>query len=494
MVNAAYGGWQHYPDRLNTKVWDHEMGRSMQVGSKIASSIRTSFAGAGSGSLTVSRDHPLANRLMQADYDVVPITAELNGVEWSGFVDEYTCEGAPGEEVLSCTLLDWYSVIHSILGRPSPFAPLEVQMPPQDTKAAPLVTTVLHFILRNAVRLNYPLYVRVPEGVDNSPWVTRWSRMTPLDEVIEPALEEHGYQLRVTMIPANAELDFPIMSAQGWRQPTDHFLQGIDNFFRFLRDPLRGVPDPQAITRMDTAGILVECVPKRDRQFVRWTTEGGGIKNIKTVGKRPTASTVVVGGKSPAWVTDLIDLGIDLAIAGIAAAAGIASGGLLGGFVAGLLGNFLDDVFLAYSEYTDHQLKAQLGPFGPPEAFISSGAGTFSLDAIDAGLSGLQEHQGGRSMEITLEDGAPHHWGLDEHLDDGRIRRGYLVGDINIFSDRGVEIEDYISTVEAVDDQNGLTVAATVGDSRIVDDPQVKQIKNLKKIVTNLNAAALASN
>lgn len=496
-----YGGWEHYPDRLDMRVWSHDMRRARPVGVKMSGSIRSQFTGAGSGSLVVARDHPLADRLMQADYDVVPVTATLNGVQWSGFVDEYVCEGAPGEEILTCTLLDWYTMMHQILGRPSPFAPLEAQMPPQDTKAAPLVTTVLHFILRNAIRLGLPLYVRAPDGVDRSPWVTRWSRMTPLDEVIEPALEEHGYQLRVSMIGAGADLPFPVMSARGWMAATDPVLNAIDNFFQFFIKTPPGVTDPGEITRIGTAGLLVECVPKRERQFVRWSTEGGGIKHLKTTGKRPTASTVVVGGKSPAWVTDMIDLGIDVAIGGLLSAIGTAVGtalgpigGIIGGAIGDLAGNFFDNVFLAYSEYTDVDLRAQLGPFGPPEAFVSSGAGIFSLDAIDAGISGLQEHKGGRSIEITLEDGVPHRWGLDEKLDDGRIRRGYQVGDINVFSDRGTEIEDYISSVEATDDQNGLTVTATVGDSRIVDDPQVKQIRDIKKMITNLRASALASN
>lgn len=498
---ASYGGYRHWPDRLDMRVWDHDMKRSRPVGVKMDSSIRDTFIGAGTGSLTVARDHPLADRLMQADYDMVPITANLNGHEWSGFVNEFVCEGPPGEEVLTCTLLDWYAMIHAILGRPSPFAPLEAQMPPQDTKAAPLVTTVLHFILRNAIRLGLPIYVRPPSGVDRSPWVTRWSRMTPLDEVIEPALQEHGYQLRVSMIPAHAELDSPVLSAQGFRNASNDILKHIDNFFLLFQRGLSGISDPGAITRIETAGLLVECVPKRDRQFVRWSTDSGGIKNIRTTGKNPKATTVVVGGKSPAWVSDLIDFGIDLAIEGILSAIGIAVGsalgpigGLIGGFIGDLAGNFLDDVFLAYSEYSDVELKAQLGPFGMPEAFVSGGAGTFSLDAIDAGLSGLQENRGGRSIEITLEDGVPHRWGNDEHLPDGRIRRGYRVGDICTFEDRGTVIEDYISSVEVRDNDKGLEVVTTVGDSRIIDDPQVKQIRDIKKLVTFGRASAVASN
>jgi len=496
---------------MNMHVWDHDMRRSRPLGVKISSSVAFRFVGADTGSLQVSRDHPLAQRLMQADYDMVPITADINGREWSGFVDQFVSEGVPGQEVVTCTLLGWYAIIHAILGRPNPFAPLEVQAPPQDLRAAPLVTAVLHFVLRNATRLNLPIYVRKPEGRDMSPFVTRWSRMTPLDEVIEPALEEHGYQMRVTMLKAGDKVSGTILSAREYAKQNTKFLAGLDNMFdkwQIGRVP-KQVSDPEATTTMSTPGLLVEIVPKRPREFVRWSSEGGGIAHIKITGSNPKAHTAVVGGKSPAWINDAIDFGIDMMIEGLISAAGVAIGTLIGGppgaIIGGIVGGGLNlvgnlfkgnlhDVFLAYSEYTDQELKAALGPFARPEVFISSGAGTFSYDAIDAGLTGLKDAKGGRSIELTVVDGRPHRFGLDERLDDGRIRRGYQVGDINVFSDRDTTISDYISQVEVVDDWQGLVAKPTIGDLRIADPPELKSIREIKKIVTNLRASALASN
>lgn len=501
------GGIAHWPDRLKMRVWDNEMQRSRPVGVKMSSSFMEKFVGAGTGQLVVSRDHPLADRLMQADYDVVPVTMELNGMEWSGFVDEFVCEGTPGEEILTCTLLGWYALIHGILGRPNPFAPLEVQMPPQDLRAAPLVTAVLHFVLRNATRLNMPVFVRKPEGRDMSPFVTRWSRMTPLDEVIEPALDEHGYQMRVTMLHTGQKVSGNIVSAKQYRaSKTFPQLQKFDNWFK---EPVGEVSDPSGTTTMSAPGILVEVVPKRERQFVRWTTESGAISHIKITGRNPKAHTAVVGGKSPSWVNDAIDLGIDMLLEGLLSAAGVAIGTVIGGpigaivggvaggvieMVGGLLKGGLHDVFLAYSEYTDVELKAALGPFARPEVFISSGAGTFSYDAIDAGLTGLKDARGGRSIEMTVQDAMPHRFGRDEHLDDGRIRRGYLVGDVNVFSDRGTDIADYISQVEVTDDWQGVTVRPTVGDAKIADPPELRLIREIKNTAKNWRATSLASN
>lgn len=516
MVTAArIGGSPHWPDRMGIRVWSNDMLRSRPLGVKMSSSVAFRFVGADTGSLQVSRDHPLADRLMQADYDMVPITADINGQEWSGFVDQFVSEGAPGEEIVSCTLLGWYAIIHAILGRPNPFSPLEVQAPAQDLRAAPLVTAVLHFVLRNAARLDLPIYVRKPEGRDLSPFVTRWSRMTPLDEVIEPALDEHGYQMRVTMLHAGQQVPGTILSAKEYKRHGNPILSAMDNMFEEWqkgRVP-KDVSDPDTATTISTPGLLVEVVPKRSREFVRWSTEGGGISHIKITGNNPKAHTAVVGGKSPAWINDAIDLGIDIAMEGLVQAAGAAIGaivgsvfpgagtvigGAIGGAIGGVVGGFfkdnLHDVFLAYSEYTDQELKAALGPFARPEVFISSGAGTFSYDAIDAGLTGLKEARGGRTIELTVTDGRPHQFGLDERLDDGRIRRGYQVGDINTFSDRGTTISDYVSQVEVVDDWQGISAKPTIGDLKIADPPELKSIREIKKIVTNLRASALAAN
>lgn len=496
------GGRAHYPDKLNLRVWNNDYSAARPVGVHISARVSWTFHGAAAGTLIVQRDHPLADRLMQADYDVVPVTAEVNGERWVGRVKEFVCEGEPGREIVTATLISEYAFIHAMLGWPSTFAPLAVQFPPQDLQAGPLATVALHYITANATRLRVPIYVKRPEGVDRSPWVRRWSRMTPLDELLGPALEEHGYQLKVELwLPGDPDPG-PVVNANRLGQVGSELLAKIDNLLRFRNDDnWLGLQAPQDANTMDAPGLVVSIVPKRPRQFVRWTTAGGGITSYRIVGRHPEAHTMIVGGKSPAWVNDIVEGAVDLAISGLLSAAGIAitavSGGLLGPIVAGVGGiikDGLSNVALAFTKYTDEEAKGYQGPFAYPEKFVSSGAGTFSLEQQEAALTALQEAKGGRSVQITVADGKPHRFGADERLPNGRIRRGYRVGDECIFEDRGAEIVDYISAVEVSQESSHLEITPTIGDARIQDDPMVRQLKHIKNLVTYQRAAALVTN
>lgn len=497
------GGHAHYPDPLNMRVWSNDFTGSRPVGVYMSARVRDTWAGAGPGTLVVMRDHPLADRLMQADYDVVPITAVLNGRRWVGRVREFTCEGVPGREVLTCTLVSEYAYIHAMLGWPSTFAPLEAQFPPQDIQGGPLATVALHYIAANAARLGVPVYVKVPDRPDTSPWVRRWARMTPLDELLQSSLEEHGYRLQVDLWLPGEPDPGPVVNTKTLGLVNFRVLEGIENLLTFM-DPgnILGLRRPQEHRMIAEPGLIVSVVPKRDRQFVRWSTaEGGGIQYIKTTGKHPEAHTIVGGGKSPDWVGSLLEVGIDTAIEGLLAAAGVAVGAVTGGLggllvagVGGLLTNALDNVFLAFARVTDQEMKARMGPLAYPEKFTSTGAGAFTIDGQEAVFTALQEARGGRSMEITVLDGKPHRYGSDERLPNGRIRRGYVPGDIHTFEDRGTVIEDYVSAVELNVDGKGLTVTPLVGDSRITDDPMVKQLRQIKGLVTFQRAAAMTTN
>lgn len=510
MVTTPYGfdiigGHAHYPDSMNIRVWNNAATASKPLGVKMLSRTSAPFFGVGSGTIVVQRDHPLADRLMQADYDVVPITSEINGRRWSGRVKEFVCEGEPGREILTCTLIDDRAVLHSILGRPNPWRGLEFQAPKEDVREGRLDDVILGYITANAVRLDLPIYVRVPDRSLPAPRIRRFSRMTPLDELFESTLEEHGWTLDVALWVKGDPDPGPVVNATRLSGSPYTALARIPNLLelRTDKDYGLGLLNPADIRTISEPGLVVTIRPKRDRRFVRWSTQGGGIIRYKITGRHPDAHTAVVGGKSPGWVNDIVEGAVDLGIQGLLAAAGIAlsaagPGGMLLGAVVNIVGGLivdgLTDTALAYSERTDVEMKARMGPFAFAEVFVSSGAGTFSLDAIEAQATGLAEARGGRSIEVEVADGKPHRYGDDERLANGRVRRGYRTGDLCTFDDRGAEFYDYVSDVTVVEDIKGLRIIPTIGDQRIAEDPDVRQIRQLKKFATVGRAGALMTN
>lgn len=500
------GGHAHYPDNMNMRVWNNTATASKPVGVKMMSRTSYPFDGTGSGTLVVQREHPLADRIMQADYDVVPVTSEVNGVRWSGRVKEYVCEGEPGREVLTATLVDDRAVLHSILGRPNPWKGLDFQSPKEDVREGRIDDVVLGYIAANAVRLDLPLYILRPDKSIPAPRIRRFSRMTPIDELIESAMEEHGWTIDVKLWVKGDPHPGPLLNASSLSNSPRAILERYTDLLelRTDRDYGLGLASPKDIAAMSEPGLVVSVRPKRDRRFVRWSTQGGGIIRYKITGRHPDAHTAVVGGKSPAWVNDIVEGAVNLGIQGLLAAAGIAigaAGGPLGWLIgAGLniLGGFivdgLTDTALAYSERTNVEMKARMGPFAFPEVFVSSGAGTFSIDAIESQATGLALAAGGRAIEVEAADGKPHRYGEDLKLPDGRTKRGYLSGDLCTFEDRGTEFADHISDVQIVEDLKGLRITPTIGHRRIAEDPEVRKIRELKKLLTVGRAGALMTN
>lgn len=505
----AIGGQPHYPDRMNFRVWNNTATASKPLGVKMLGRTDNPFQGVGAGTIVVSRDHPLADRIMQADYDVIPITSEVQGVRWSGRVKEFVCEGIPGREIVTATLVDDRAVLHSILGRPNPWSGLELQAPKEDVREGRIDEVILNFVAANSIRTDLPIYIRRPDKTvpdSQVPRIRRFSRMTPLDELFASALEEHNWGIDVRLWVHGDPDPGPVVAARELSGSPFSELSKVSNFMEVHRHRGTGLglANPGDAGRISEPGLVVTVRPLRDRRFVRWSTQGGGIIHYKITGRHPDAHTSVVGGKSPAWVNDMIQIGVDVGISGLLAAAGITLGSALGplgallggivGFVGGRIVDGLSDTMLAYSERTDVEMKASMGPFAFPEVFTSSGAGMFSLDAVEAQATGLAKARGGRAIEIQVADSKPHRYGDDLHLPDGRVHRGYESGDLCTFEDRGSEFVDHISSVQVVEDPKGLRIVPTIGHQRIAEDPQVRQIRELKSLLTTGRAQALTTN
>ena len=115
-INERYG-----PNPLNIMVHNNDYTQHMRLTGYIDVEFNEEFGfTAGTGTITIPADHPLAKRLMQAHMDVVPITAEYNGWYWTGRVDSYVASGKPGRETITLTLIDDKVQLANILAFASP--------------------------------------------------------------------------------------------------------------------------------------------------------------------------------------------------------------------------------------------------------------------------------------------------------------------------------------------------------------------------------------
>lgn len=461
---------------LNLRLWSNDYTSSRMLPGYMSVELNQEFGCVvGTGNLSVPGTHPLASRIMQASYDVVPLTAETDaGWRWTGRIHNPSAEGKPGAEVINCELVDDKQQIMNVMAWPSTRTGLGLQGK-FDYQLGPLHTVMTHYVAENLARVGLPCYIMMPPPriKDKSPTVNAAAKMQPLGEVLQPFLERHEWDMRVRMwTPGDP---FP----EGKMCALPEGLPQIERFNRVSLATLDLTFAPNGPRKWEptTPGLLIEFCPVRNREHVRFSTAGRGVQQFKLNGASPGAATQIAGGKADDWVNQMINLSIDTAVQGILIALGSTAGpagAVIGAAVGNILKNQLNDVVLAYQSRVDVERAARMGPFHPRETFTSSSAGAFTFDTSALLERKLLEDAGGQALEITLIDGVAIGLGDDQRADNGKIRRGYQVGDRCTFEEHitGGVISDIITAVKVTDTQEQrVRVQPRVGKRRNLTNP-----------------------
>ncbi|QNE90251.1 hypothetical protein H0194_04530 [Corynebacterium incognita] len=446
----------------------------------------------GTGELTVAADHRLARRLMQAHMDVVPVTCEWNGWRWTGHVKSYVASGKPGNETVTAELVNDLSHLLNVLAYANPNAGLWVQGK-HDRRKGRLLTVAYEYLSENLKRLDLPVYLMLPPNDDTSPIIDLAARMTNMRDLLGGVLNQYDYDIKATMWwpgqPIPRGVAAPLIAKT--EEERQRALQEAALYKAFGGEH-EGL--------WDEPGLVIEILPPRRRQFVRFTTQSGEITQMRLTGTAPGPARIVTGGKADDWVNEAKNLGIDIvvqagttalnaaataaigaSIGSIAGPAGSVVGTAVGAFI-GFLGNLIsdwvkaetDDAFLAFVERTDVARAAYMGPFHPREQFVPSTAGAFTFDTQALAERALQENKGGQAVEIEMGHSVSKNLGFDEIVTDDdtlKLRYGYLVGDL-------VTFEEHLSGVVVQDILSGVTIADDVGE-RVRIAPRVGKRKNV---------------
>ncbi|MGC5249490.1 hypothetical protein ACPXB3_21500 [Gordonia sp. DT219] len=235
-----------------------------------------------------------------------------------------------------------------------------------------------------------------------------------------------------------------------------------------LLDPLN---DGLFSLALDRAGYVLDTVQKRQRQNVQWRTDGGQIASYKYSASHPELYMAVVGGKSPAILNDVIEIGANLAIAALIA--GLATiPGLAGvGGLSVVVGDLFDDIFFAYEVYWDADIRDAVGADDAlPEQFVDNTA-SHSIEGYSTAHQALKEKGGSETLTLTAVGGTADGRGISFGADNGTARR-YQLGDVVTFYDRGNVVEQYVSEVAITHEPGkGLIEEPTVGKSKRAKGP-----------------------
>lgn len=523
---------------LDIRVHNNDYTQSKALGHYISASFSEEFGfNAGTGEITVEANHPLAKRLMQADVDVVPVTAHYNGWLWTGRVQSYTAAGAPGRETLTCSLVSDEIQLSHVLAFASPRKSLAVQGK-RDYERGPLLQVAHHYLSQNLARADLPVYLFMPPSKkkDTSPVIDCSARMTYLDDLLREQLDHHDYNLTARMwwpgmrFPYGKMVPFNI-AGQGAltgitaaldmnEDVTAQRLGPVDeNLVRLRRSEAdnamaEGLP---GLYEPSTPGLMVWIEPVRNREHVRFSTASGEVEQIILSGKAGGPVRAVVGGKSDEWVTESINVGIDFAVQGIITAAsggataalagagvGAAVAGPVGAFAGAMIGglfaagakNAAEDTVFAFTDRVDVNRRAQEGPFHLRESFTSSSAGVFTYDTSALAERALIEAEGGQAIEFTIVDGQSKILGEDRPAKNGKVMYGYKVGDRVQLHEHlsGRSVTDIVTGVEVRDEVGArMRVTPRVGKQRNTSNPFVDMVQKMDRAFGTLRDLGLAT-
>lgn len=443
----------------------------------------------GTGEIVIPAHHEFAKLCMSVDRTVVPITVTYNDERWSGRVDIATREGVRGQKKITLSLIDDYAWFHAILAFGNPRSAPEVQFPPQDIAIGPIRTVIDHYLTPNAKRLGLPItMLPFKKHLDTTEWVVGVARMVPLDELFQGWLDNSSCRLVIRLwLPGDPQPhpDLYLTKAQYLVEVVDNPKEsGVINTQTFLD----GLADAlgQLVTGFisQVGGFLIPGLADAvDGLFKRaeipsvvWSSESSGVANSRLTVKHPLYYSVVVGGKSPTWLNELVDMVAELAVTWVFALLSMA---VLPG-LSGLLASLFKDVFLAFQKFADQKTKADMGILGFPEGFANAQAG-YTFAANQVAERALNEGRGQRAMTIEVMDGYPFLAFYDYH-----------VGSICGLEDEGEVSYDRCRAIKVRDSRSErVMVSAVIGDDRVDEDPSAKNTRLIKGLQEAINFQAV---
>ena len=138
-----------------------------------------------------------------------------------------------------------------------------------------------------------------------------------------------------------------------------------------------------------------------------------------------TAKSVVVGGKSPGWLNDMITFGIRYGLSQLSALIYFAQPGGEGSYqqpgtpgLEGLYNGELDDTFFAYQRYTDPLRQLRTGDYGFLETFQQGPGTAYTISGVLSLRAGHFKTRAYSNYKTTVRNASPFIYGVDYDLGD----------------------------------------------------------------------------
>jgi hypothetical protein len=460
--------------------------------------------------------------------ELVGITVEVGPIRWAGFVDHTKYSYKGGKRQLAVNCLGIYDILNYIHVYPSWFLPLQAQPISHAVFIGPIVSVIESMIAEQAMRLQSgmwefvnqalslnpdmrawfgtllrdnptgfnalktPIYVvRTPYLKDTSMLVARTVRMEKIGAVIEDMTKAYGVDVRMDLwMPGDPQpskysnLTHPtyVVSVKDRLPvtgPTDTILDSIiktvvdvgGSFFGEIGDIIKQAPGSEGVFISDLAGVDFEepiaiLVDGPDTPMLEFDIDD----------YHPRGHTMLLGGRSPTWVNNLINITLSWLLDSLMIFIGIS------GIPSNLLDGFLNDAFLAFQAIQLFDRRNEVGPYGRPENFLPTAAAPYNVEAIFSFINHIWDTRGWRSATAKFRNGQP--FSIGKH---------FVPGGLMSIAHQDELYTDYVEHVFIRDNRNERAeITVQIGDSKALEAPLAKNQRILTGAMEAINVLTLA--
>lgn len=474
--------------------------------------------------MTFKGTDPLVPLLRKCRTEVVGLTVEVGALRWAYTVDTATYKLDGGQKTLQIKALGLFDYLSYLLVWPAFALPIQAQIPSRAVFFAPLCTAIEVMVAEQAFRmqsgmwelvnnlgslnpdwhawfgrlleargnildvLHTPIYVvHTNPLLDTSPLVSITSRMEPVATVIDKLVKSYGVTVDMELwLPGDpqpdvwANLALPtyvvkVTDRSNVTGPTNTILDSVVKQLVNLEESVLGgvlspLLNPDGVYAPD--GVYI--APTVGVSYVTpWTLlidhPRGPLESFEIVDHHPQGWQIIVGGKSPKWINDIINATTSWILDSIMIIIGLT------GVPSNLFDGLFNDVLLSFQLVENFNRRNEMGPYGRPEKFVSTGASPYNIDALFSFISAMFDSRGYRAAVCQFRNGFPYSVGKD-----------IFPGGMMSIAENGTLYTDYIENIVITDNRRErCKVIVQIGDGKAEEAP----IARFQRLITGVQEA-----
>lgn len=474
--------------------------------------------------MTLKGGDPLVPVMRRCRKELVGITVEIGALRWAYTVDETSYTLANGQRTLTVKALGIFDYLSYILIWPNFYLPIQAQLFNRAIYIGPICTVINAMIAEQSFRLqsglwelvnnlgslnldwrawfgtvlqsrgnlldmlHTPIYVcHVNPLLDSSPFVSITSRMETVSTLINKLMTGYGVTVEMELwLPGDPQPDqFSRLSVPTYvvrtvdrsnvTGPTATILDSIVKQLVVLEGSVLGnalapLLNPQGVYAPD--GVFI--APTVGVNFVKpWCVlvdhPRGPMEGFEIVDHHPQGWQIIIGGRSPKWVNDIINATTSWLLDCLMIVVGLT------GVPSNLFDGLFNDVLLAFQLVQNFNRRNEMGPYGRPERFIPTGSAPYNIDALFSFIQAMWDTRGYRSAQAMFRNGYPYSVGKD-----------IFPGAIMSIAENGSLYSDYIENIVVTDNRKERAkVMVQIGDGKAEEAP----IARFQRLITGLQEA-----